>query len=73
MVNKEKNMELHIIVPNEEYAEWVKCKQAMYNGLPAMAKMIRDFVGEGVEREMAKRKVLEALQESVKGLKKNVV
>lgn len=48
MVNKEKSVELHIVVPIEQYRKWERCKVAQYDR--AMAKMIRDAVDEYVAR-----------------------
>ncbi len=56
MANKAKRKELHLIVPMDEYEKWEAHKQAKYNGLPAMAKMIRDFVSEGIAREVNREK-----------------
>jgi len=54
MANKPKRFEqIHITVPVEDLEKWRAFKEQKYNGLNAMSMMIRNFVNEGIEREIA--------------------
>lgn len=43
----------HITVPDDMWEAWLIHKNKKYNGLNAMSMMIRDFVNEGIERELS--------------------
>jgi len=47
----ERYVQVHITVPVEDLEKWQRYKEAKYDGLNAMSKMIRDFVNEGIARE----------------------
>jgi len=51
MARKAGNVEVHLQVPKDMWERWQAHKEKLYNGLNAMAKMIRDYVNEGIARQ----------------------
>lgn len=50
MPNKKNLVDVHVYFEKEEYERLLEYKKNKYNSLPAMSKVIRDFVREGLAR-----------------------
>ncbi len=59
MVDKTKGYkDKHLQVPTEKWKRWEAFKEAKYDGMNVMTRMICNFVDEGIKRELAKAKKL---------------